>query len=130
MSEHDEQKALFDWAESMIAQGMIPELKNMFAIPNGGMRNKAVAVKLKQEGVKRGVPDIFLAHRSELFNKFGLFIEMKFGKNHLEKEQVDWGARLLEANYSRLVCYSWVEAAAGIIIYLGKSTKDFPEFTK
>jgi len=32
----------------------------IFAIPNGGKRNRIEAAKLKRQGVKPGVPDIFL----------------------------------------------------------------------
>ena len=58
MSEHDEQVALFQWAGYQL--GACPELALMFAIPNGGDRHPAVAGKLRDEGVKAGVPDIFL----------------------------------------------------------------------
>jgi hypothetical protein len=126
MSEHDEQKALFDWAESMIAQGRIPELKNMFAIPNGGMRNKAVAVKLKQEGVKRGVLDIFLAMPSPAWN--GLFIEMKDGDNVLSPDQREWKKRLEENGYRCEICRSWLAAARVLIDYLRREKLEFPEF--
>ena len=57
-SEHEEQVALFEWAEWNKRQ--YPELELMFAIPNGGQRHVVVAKKLKDEGVKAGVPDIFL----------------------------------------------------------------------
>ena len=83
MTEHDEQAALFQWAELMAAQ--IPELRLMFAIPNGGHRHIGVARKLKAEGVKPGVPDIFLPVARNKFH--GLFIEMKFGRGRLTKEQ-------------------------------------------
>ena len=58
MSEHLHQKALFEWADRM--EGAWPELRLMYAIPNGGLRTKAQAGKLKAEGVKPGVPDIHL----------------------------------------------------------------------
>ena len=54
--ETDEQQALFDWAKI----SGIPDIDLLHAIPNGGHRNKATAGQLKAEGVKRGVPDIFL----------------------------------------------------------------------
>ena len=38
MSEHDEQVALFEWAA--LREAEIPELALLFAIPNGGLRNK------------------------------------------------------------------------------------------
>ena len=52
--EHQEQKTLIKWCEY---KGHPYNL--IFAIPNGGQRHKAVAAKLKAEGVKSGVPDLF-----------------------------------------------------------------------
>jgi hypothetical protein len=49
-----------------------------FAIPNGGQRHYLVAVKLKMEGVKRGVADLFLMISND--NWKGLFIEVKTAK--------------------------------------------------
>lgn len=57
-TEAQEQTALFQWAEMM--QGRIPELRLMHHIANGGTRNQIEAVHLKQQGVKPGIPDIFL----------------------------------------------------------------------
>lgn len=128
MSEHDEQKALFEWAETMIAQGRIPELICMFAIPNGAwMRNQAIAVKMKQEGLKKGVPDIFLAVPNNETGQHGLFIEMKFGNNKKTHEQREWLARLDSFGYGTYTCWSWIVAAMGIVLYLGKDKKLFPE---
>ena len=57
-SEGQEQATLFNWARMM--EGMYPELRLMFHVPNGGGRSKAEAGRFKMEGVKAGVPDIFL----------------------------------------------------------------------
>jgi hypothetical protein len=57
-NEHEEQVALFEWAAWNSSK--YKELELMFAIPNGGQRHVVVARKLKDEGVKAGVPDIFL----------------------------------------------------------------------
>jgi len=43
MSEHDEQYKLFSWTRYR------PELRWMFAIPNGGYRTKATAGKMAAE---------------------------------------------------------------------------------
>ena len=56
-TEHEEQCALFEWADCWFP--MVSAL--LFAIPMGGHRHIAVAAKLKAEGVKAGVPDIFFA---------------------------------------------------------------------
>lgn len=114
MSEHDEQVALFDWAR--LNESKHPQLKMLFAIPNGGLRNMVVAKKLKREGVKAGVPDMFLAVRTR--TRSGLFIEMKFGKNKTTKEQDEWIQKLNGVFYTA-VCYSFEEAKQVIIDYLG-----------
>jgi len=114
MSEHDEQVALFKWAR--VGINTYPELLNMFAIPNGGKRDKAVAGKLKAEGVKAGVPDIFLAVPNHKHH--GLFIEMKHGRNKLTDEQKAWKEKLEIENFKHVVCYSWVKASEEIKKYL------------
>lgn len=119
--EHDEQVLLFQWIDLMKTQ--IPELANLFAIPNGGHRHKAVAAKMKAEGVKAGVPDIFLAYpnyswvtRDVMYS--GLFIEMKAGKNKTTESQDEWITRLREAYYKVVVCYGFEEAKQTILDYL------------
>ena len=42
----------------------------IFAIPNGGARHPAVAMKLRSTGVVKGIPDLFVP-------EWGLWIEMK-----------------------------------------------------
>jgi hypothetical protein len=76
-TEHSHQVALFCWANQQCNQwfhgtyampdsgkparkDLAQQLSLMFAIPNGGLRHKAEANKLKSEGVKAGVPDIML----------------------------------------------------------------------
>lgn len=112
MSEHDEQKYLFEWAEL----SRLPQLRWMFAVPNGGARHIATAVKLHQEGVKRGVPDIMLAYPHGRYH--GLFIEMKFAKNKITPEQEQWLSHLQDVGYMTAVCYDWVEARNVILFYL------------
>ena len=53
-SEHEEQAAIFRWAEIMAKRA--PELDLLFCIPNGGHRDIRVAARLKKEGVRAGVP--------------------------------------------------------------------------
>ena len=113
-SEHLEQVKLFNWAE--LSEKKYPQLRNMFAIANGGHRHLFVAKKLKSEGVRKGVLDIFLGHPTEKYS--GLFIEMKFGRNKLTKEQKEWTERLTQAGYKCSLCYSFEEARDEILNYL------------
>jgi len=117
--EHQEQKALIEWIE--LCRNSIPELQNIFAIPNGGMRHPAIAAQLKAEGVKPGVPDLFLAYPKNGFP--GLFIEMKRRVGgRLSPVQLEWRDRLSKVGYCVRVCLGWEEAKAAIIEYLTPKT--------
>lgn len=112
--EANEQEKLFRWAAYMTAAH--PELSLMYHIPNGGSRNKMEAANLKRQGVKPGVPDIFLPVPSDNFH--GLFIEMKYGKNTLTDNQKKFISNLKKQGYAVAVCYSCDEAIADICKYL------------
>jgi hypothetical protein len=119
--EHDEQKYLFDRVR--LSEEAIPELKLLFAIPNGGLRSKATAGKMKAEGVRSGVPDLFLAFvQAEDWTTEhvwpGLWIEMKVGRNKPTEAQLWWHEQLREQGYRVEVCYNWIEAWNTIMQYL------------
>jgi len=94
----------------------MPELNLLFHIPNGGKRNITTAKRLKDEGVKAGVPDLFLPVSRGGF--FGLFIEMKVGKNKTTEKQNEWIAALQEEGYKVAVCYGCESAMEEIMNYL------------
>ncbi len=119
MSEHDEQVALFIWAA--MYEERFPQLKMLFAVPNGGYRMAKTARDLKAEGVKKGVPDVFYPVPRKKGNQgfVGLVIEMKFDKNKPTREQ-EWWLGMLKLNaWKTVVCYSWQEAAKAIAEYEG-----------
>ena len=91
--------------------------ENIYASPNGGYRNKVEAYNLKLQGVKSGVPDLFLSYPSKPF--CGFYIEMKWGKNKTTENQNDWIKRLSAVGYKCSVCYSSDEAIGEIKKYLG-----------
>jgi len=114
MSESTEQQALFEWAE--FAAKKTPELKLLFAVPNGGKRPITTATRMKAEGQKPGVPDIFLPVPCGKYH--GLYIEMKFGKNKPSANQLWWIEQLRQQGYRVDVCYGWGEAVKVIVEYL------------
>lgn len=114
-TEADEQKALMQWAKWQ--EGRYPELKLLYHCPNGGTRNKLEAANLKRQGVKAGVPDLFLPVARN--GKYGMFIEMKVGRNKCTDNQKKWIRNLLEQGYEVKVCYSCEEAIQIIKRYLG-----------
>lgn len=107
--EHLEQVAIMKWLE---LQHPIA-FKHTFAIPNGGARSKITGAKLKKEGVKKGVPDLFLAYPSGKY--YGLFIEYKAekGKSKASKEQLEWIELLNKQGYCATVCRG-IEAARAL----------------
>jgi len=109
-SEHEEQKTLFQWARNF------PELTSMFAIPNGGHRNIITASRLKAEGVKSGVPDIFLPLARGKYH--GLFIEIKAMKGRATDNQDIYLDNLRLNGYRAEVCHGFAEAKKAIEEYL------------
>ena len=117
--EEAEQAALFEWAA--YKTGQWPELALMFHIPNGGLRNKATAARLKATGVKAGVPDIFLPVTRGQYA--GLFVEMKYGKNKPSPDQQRYMDMLERQGYAVTVCYGCEQAIETITAYLRGARK-------
>lgn len=118
-SESSEQIAVIDWCR--INECMHPELELIHHIPNGGKRNKSEAIRLKREGVKAGVPDLFLPVPQIIDGEVwyhGLYIEMKFGVNKTTVNQRYWIKRLEEQGYHCAVCNGADEAVKVIKEYL------------
>lgn len=114
--EHSEQVTLIKWWALACKQFGIPE-QLLFAIPNGGKRDVISAKLLKDEGVRAGVPDLFLAVPKGDYH--GLFIEMKKVKGGVVSDsQKEMGAHLMGRDYDCAVCHGWVEAKAKIEKYL------------
>lgn len=113
--EHDEQRALMQWWALYSKSKGLPECL-LFAIPNGGFRHISVAMKLKQEGVRAGVPDLFLA--LPCGNYHGLFIEMKKAKGgRVSDSQNAVMTSLVRQGYACAVCHGWTAARLQIERY-------------
>ena len=116
-NEHWEQSRLFEWAEDK------PELSVMYAIPNGGHRDIRVAVKLKEEGVKAGVPDICLPVARN--GNHGLYIELKRRKyGRVSADQLKWLEALMREGYACAVCCGWEMARDVIEEYMRGEISD------
>lgn len=107
-SEHDEQVAFIRYCDTV----GVP----VFAIPNGGHRHKATAGKLKAEGVRAGVPDLFVPQGYHVWN--GLFIEMKTAKGRTTPVQREWIGYLRSAGYAVAVCHGAEFAIEALNDYL------------
>lgn len=132
---------LINRGELGLSDDRIPELKYMHAIHNQGHGNVIRGQRAKAEGLKKGVPDIFLPLTIETDRKFseiteafvkydyqadygsfvqcGLYIELKKPKvGKVSKEQTDWQTFLREQGFVCEICYGWIEAKDLILKYL------------
>lgn len=111
-----EQTKLFHWAS--VKSKEVHELALLFHIPNGGYRSKMEAGRLKLQGVKAGVPDIFLPVPRGPWH--GLWIEMKRpdGKGRVSGHQQVWMVELSLQGYFVTICNSAEEAIDKISDYL------------
>lgn len=112
--EHQEQKALFKWAK--MREKRVPELALLYAIPNAGKRSKAVAGRMKAEGLKAGVPDMCLPVARGRFH--GLYIELKAPGGKPTDSQSKWIKDLTAQGYYVCICFGWEYAKTVIEAYL------------
>jgi hypothetical protein len=114
-TEAQEQTTLFQWAGMMA--GKWPELRLLHHVPNGGGRNPIEARHLKEQGVKSGIPDIFLPCARGGWH--GLYIEMKRRKGgRVSIEQKKMILALRNQDYCVEVCQGWEEARDIITAYM------------
>lgn len=103
-TEHQEQSAFVEWFELQY-----PHIR-LFSVPNGIRTGFKQALKAKREGMKRGVPDIFIPELKTV-------IEFKRIKGSvLSPEQKDW-LRYLEdrCDMNCFVAYGCDEAVKFIM---------------
>ena len=102
MSESMEQILFVNWMRKNHPEHRI------FSIPNGGTRNRSEALRLKNEGVSAGVPDLFVP-------SLRLFIEMKaVDGGVVSLVQAGWIEYLRSVGYAAEVC-NGLEAAKSVI---------------
>ncbi|HWY35553.1 MAG TPA: VRR-NUC domain-containing protein [Nitrosopumilaceae archaeon] len=115
--EFSHQEAFFQWIKHY------PLLDAMtWHTPNGGKRDKFVAIMLKRQGVKRGVPDIFIA--IPLHEYHGYFIELKGPDGRLTDSQQTMHQNLKENGYKVDVFNNWFDARTSILEYIKGSLYD------
>lgn len=154
-NEHAHQTALFMWSARAAICGIgyannrdnwkagakepwgmetpAPLLRWLHAIHNQGHGDVKRGARARSEGVRAGVPDIFLPvpmnfrgwQGHDDFVRHGLYIELKrpdsVGKRagSASEAQDEWISYLRSAGYQVEICYGWLEARDCIIKYLG-----------
>jgi hypothetical protein len=112
--EHSIQCAYFQWVR--LNAHRHPAIAMAFAIPNGGHRDIRTAARLKAEGVRAGVWDVFVPWMAH--DRGGLWIEFKAGKSKRTDNQNEFWA-ILENQYCFKTVNDWMAAAEVTCWYLG-----------
>lgn len=115
--EHGHQVALVNWwALEANRRGLDARL--LVAIPNGGHRHPVVAAKMKAEGVRSGMPDLFLFIPVNQYH--GLAIELKAPSKtaRVSPAQNEMMGLLSDQGYLALVAWGWEDAMKQILLYL------------
>ena len=103
-----EQIAVVDYCEAL----HIP----VYHVPNEEKRSLARGNKLKRMGMRAGVPDLVIPLARGGW--FGLYIEMKYGKNKTTPAQDSWLELLSRNHYKCHVCYGADAAMKAINDYI------------
>lgn len=108
------QQAFIKWCRYQYPQHLV------YAIPNGGVRSKIEAAIMKGEGVRKGIPDTFIAVPRAGYG--GLYIEMKVLPNVPGPEQVAVMDQLVKAGYCCQVAFTLDQAILHTNTYLALSS--------
>ena len=103
--EHNHQVGFVTWFRCKYPTTLI------FAIPNGSWRDPRTAVKLKKEGVVRGIPDLYVP-------KHHLWIELKTEKGKLSPEQVEMHRYLRAIGDEVIVGYGATDCSRKVLEWL------------
>ena len=107
--EHQTQRACVNWFRYIYDDALI------FAVPNGGRRDKETGSRLKAEGVLAGVADIII-----LSSAGTVFVEMKTKSGTQAASQKDFQKRVEALGYHYYVCRSFDEFQQAVEKELGK----------
>ena len=91
-------------------------LKPLLYMNYNNPRNKIQGAKLKKMGMRKGIPDLFLALPRGLYS--GLYIEIKTPKGVLSKSQKEYSVTLQNAGFHWVMCRSFDEFKKEIEKYL------------
>jgi len=95
---------------------------NLFAVPNGGRRDKVTGAKMKAEGVRAGVSDLILLKSNQQYG--ALLIEMKTRQGRQSEAQRQWQRLIVQDNYKYVICRSLDDFMREVMSYLHTTVHD------
>jgi len=94
----------------------------MFAVPNAGKRAMVERGMLTSQGLRKGVPDIYMDIPTKIYH--GLRIELKktgATNSALSEEQIHWITKYTQLGFSAHAAFGYKQAIDLIYSYLGKN---------
>lgn len=119
-SEEIEQARVIKWSHRVAVRELMPELRWLFHVPNGGLRTALAGAQMKALGVKPGVPDLILPVGR------GLAIEMKSATGSTTPEQKEWLAHFEAQGWTVAIARSAQDARIALCQYLGINPDQAP----
>jgi hypothetical protein len=118
--EHNEQVVFFNRIRNLALNDARYAIAadRTYAIPNGGGRSKREAGRLKAEGVRPGVSDIFVSF--PVPGSAGMYLEMKSLTGYPSREQRAWIPDSLALGYEAACCRGADEAYQTWLAYVGR----------
>jgi hypothetical protein len=110
------QRSLMTWWSVAHRSLGVPHRELLMAFPLQGKRTLPEGGRLKQEGMRKGTPDMLLAVPRGHYG--GLWIELKTLTGRLTSEQHTMLCLLIGAGYHAVVARGWDQARAEIESYL------------
>lgn len=114
LSESDLQRAIISWAATK--ERAYPELKWLFHPANGGKRDSREAQSLKQQGVRKGICDLYLDVARGGYH--GWRCELKIGSGKPSAEQIEYLEFLTEQGYFAFWSNSFEQVKLYLVDYL------------
>lgn len=119
-SEHEEQAAYFTWLQAQHPRVFRLAYANWNeGISGSKARGARYGAKRKRAGLKKGVPDLFIA--LPVGGKHGLYIEFKrqnMVPSDIKPEQQEWADALVAQGYSHAFCAGFPSAKTATEAYL------------
>jgi hypothetical protein len=88
----------------------------IYAVPNEGRRSPRTGKRMKDQGLRKGIPDLYLPIKAG--GHGGLYVEVKTDKGRVSPEQKTWIEWLSEHGYKAVVCRSVDDILAAVIEYM------------
>jgi len=112
-TEHEIQVSFFQW----LALAYPNAYRVTWATPNAAKRSYRMVTAMKAEGLRSGVPDVFMAMPRGKFH--GLFLEFKSHAGKLTENQTIYVTNLRSEGYQVEVVHTLLEAMSIVVPYLG-----------